>query len=121
MVSKTIAATMATGVTITSAIPISGWDYVSVETATFAAAFAGASVAINVSVSNDLTGTFRPLKELLNSGTTFSDVQVAVPAGVGGFNTHLPLVSNYNYMKLDTDVATTNTVELTVNVCMNKF
>jgi hypothetical protein len=61
------------------------------------------------------------LKELLNSGSTFLAVPVAIPAGVGGFNTHLPLVGNYNYMKLDTDVATTNTVELTVNVCMSKY
>ena len=53
---------------------------------------------------------------MLNSGSTFIAVAVAVPGGTGPYNIVVPNASQYNYMKLDTDTATTNTYEFKVNV-----
>lgn len=116
MNNKTMIATMATGVTTTSAIPIGAWRHVSVEVATFSVGFAAASVAMNVKVSNSLTGIYRPLQKLINSGSTAIAVPVAIQAQAGPYAIELSEVSNFAYMKLDTDQATTNAVSLRINV-----
>jgi len=118
MNARTIVATMATSVTTTSAIPVGEWRAISIEAPTFAASFLGATVAVNVKVSNELAGTYRPLQNMLTSGSTFLAVAVAVPGSVGNFNIIARDAQNFNYMKLDTDTATTNTYEFKVNVSL---
>src|SRR5574344_1573820 len=112
---KTLIATMATGVTTTSAIPVVGWKKASIEVATFAVGFAGASVAMNVKVSNELDGTYRPLQKFVNSGSTILAANVAVQAQTGPYVIEITEVTNFNYMKLDTDTATSNAVGIRVN------
>src|SRR5574344_364329 len=89
---KTLIATMATGVTTTSAIPVVGWKKASIEVATFAVGFAGASVAMNVKVSNELDGTYRPLQKCVNSGSTILAANVAVQAQPGPYVIEIQLL-----------------------------
>jgi hypothetical protein len=116
MNSRTMIATMGTAVTTTSAIPVGDWNFVAVEVATFAAAFTGANVALNFKVSNDLTGTYRPLQQFINSGSTMVAANIAVAAGVGNYVVNIPNAGNFNYLKIDTDIATTQAVGFRINV-----
>ena len=117
MNARTIVATMATSVTNTAGVPVGEWNHVSLAATTFSAKFLGANVAVTVQVSQD-DSTYFPLQQMLNSGTTFSAVAVAVPSSAGNYVVDLPNAQYYNYVRFHVDTATSNTYEFKVCVAL---
>ena len=95
---KTVACSMATDTSVTTAVDCRGWNHVSLECPTFAIGMLAATAIAYCKVCATSDGTYRPLYDV-GDGTTNIVKEWATVAGTGNFIVPVAPFKGYSYVK----------------------